>query len=235
MRALFGEQYDAKSRNALALIEYEGDEDYFLMTFVGATTLPDGRTVVAVNGSPSNEDRIDRSAHPSTGLLNVYILQRSGGQWQVHARHENVADLGSSGRFGSVKWVSLGTGRPGLIVSSGGTWQGYTITNASVFALGDEVTLLGGYSEGSGNAGACVPGMEECWDVGSTIRFVDSPQGGAYRDIVVDYAGKHFTLTEGKGDTQIEHLKSTVRQSMRYHFNGKEYAAVSGSDPVPGI
>ena len=235
MQAIFGADYDPKAANALAVIKAEGEDGYFLMTLSDAIELPDGRTVVAVNGQPSDESRSDFAAHAAAGMLNIYTLRREGTQWKVLARHENVASMGSFGNFGSLKWVSLGPGKPGFIVSSGGVWQGNMISGADVFELGEEVRHLGGYSEASSNAGACVPGMEECWDVDSSIRFVDGPQGGAYRDILVDYKGKHYTVTEGKDGKDVEHLKTTVKESMRLHFDGKEYVVVSGANPVPGI
>jgi len=235
MQAIFGGDYDSKAVNALAVIKDEGEDGYFLMTLADATELPDGRTVVAVNGQPSDESRSDFAAHAAAGMLNIYILRREGAQWKVLARHENVASMGSFGNFGTLKWVNLGPGKPGFIVSSGGVWQGNMISGADVFELGEEIRHVGGYSEASSNAGACVPGVEECWDVDSSIRFVDSPQGGAYRDILVDYKGKHYTVTEGKDGHDVERLKTTVKQSMRLHFDGKEYVTVSGTSPVPNI
>jgi hypothetical protein len=235
MRAIFADDYDPKADNALAVIEYEGEDAWFLMSFVDSTELPDGRTVVAVNGLPSNENRTDMSAHASPGMLNVYALRREGAGWQVVERHENVATMGSMGNFGMVEWVTLGPGKPGLIVFSGGTWFGSSISEAGIFEIGEEVRALGAYSKGSGNAGACMPETEDCWDVDSRFRFVDNPEGGAYKDLLVDYEGKHYTVTEDKDGNQVEHLKRRVQQTMRFHFDGKEYTAVSGTSPVPGI
>jgi hypothetical protein len=235
MRAIFGDGYDPKADNALAVIEYEGENAYFLMSFVDATELPDGRTLVAINGLPSDENRTDTSAHASPGMLNVYALRREGTGWQVVERHENVATMGSMGNIGTVEWVTLGPGKPGLIVFSGGTWFGSSITEADIFEIGEEVRALGSYSQGSGNAGACMPETEDCWDVDSRFRFVDSPQGGPYKDLLVDYTGKHYTVTEDKDGKEVEHLKRRVQQTMRFHFDGKEYTAVSGTSPVPGI
>jgi hypothetical protein len=235
MRTIFGDRYDAASASALAVIKYEGDDNYFLMTLTGAAELPDGRTVVAVNGAPSDENRADQSAHASPGMLNVYALRRTGTTWTVVERHENVESGGSSGDFGSVEWVMLGAGKPGFLVFSGGSWQGYMLTVVGVFELGKEVRPLGGFAKASGNDGACAPGMQDCWGVDGSIRFADNPQGGAYRDIVVDFTGRHFTLTEGKDGNDVEHLKSRVRQSVRYRFDGKEYVPVSGTNPVPGV
>jgi hypothetical protein len=235
MLAIFGKEYDPGTDKALAVIKDEGEDGYFLMTLDSSTELPDGRTMVSVNGSPSDENRGDQSGHASPGMLNVYALRREGAQWKLVERHENVASMGSSGYFGSVKWVTLGPGKPGMIVSSGGTWQGYTVSEAGIFELGQEVRMLGGFSEASSSGGACVAGMDDCWDVDSSIRFVDNPQGGAYRDILVDFKGRHYTVTEGKDGNDVEHLKSTVRQSARYHYDGKEYVLVSGANPVPGV
>jgi len=235
MRAIFGDDYDPKADNALAVIEYEGDNGYFLMTLTGFTELPDGRTVVAVNGLPSDENRTDMAAHASPGMLNLYALRREGAGWKVVERHENVATMGSMGNFGDVEWVTLGPGKPGLIVTSGGTWFGSSIYEGGIFELGEKVRLLGSYSRGSSNAGACMPESKDCWDVDGHVRFVDNPQGGPYGDLLVDYEGRHYTVTEGKDGNQVEHLKSTVKQTARYRFDGKEYGLVSGTNPVPGI
>lgn len=235
MRAIFGDGYDPKADNALALIAYEGDDAYFLMSMVDFTELPDGRTIVAVNGLPSDENRTDMAAHASPGMLNVYALRREGAGWKVVERHENVASMGSMGNFGTVEWVNLGPGKHGLIVSSGGTWFGSSIREAGIFELGEEVRPLGAYSQASDNAGACMPDTADCWDVGSTVRFTDSPQGGPYKDLLVDYKGMHYTVTEDKDGNQVEHLNTRVQQTVRYHFDGKQYVLVSGTDPVPGI
>jgi hypothetical protein len=235
MLAIFGGDYDPEAERGLAVIKDEGEDAWFRMTLAGVAELPDGRTIVAVNGSPSNEDGGDEAGHASSGMLNVYVLRRDGAAWKVLARHENVASMGSSGYIGSVKWVSLAQGKPGFIVSSGGVWQGYTVSVADVFEIAEKVRALGGFRESSSSAGACVAGMEDCWDVDSSIRFVDSPHGGAYRDMLVDFKGKHYTVTEGKGGADVEHLKSTVQQTARYHFDGNAYVLVSGANPVPGV
>jgi hypothetical protein len=236
MQAIFGESYDLEAGNALAIIEDEGEEEYFLMTLADFSELPDGRIVVVVNGAPSGENREEASSHVSPGMLNVYVLQpRDTGGWRLVGRHQNVDKLGSSGHFGDVKWIDLGAGKTGFIVSSGGIWQGHVMSTASIYEFGEGVRALGGFSESSSNDGACVPGVEDCWDVDSSIRFADDPQGGAYRDILVDFKGRHYTVTEDKSGKDVEHLRSTVQQSARYRFDGKAYVLVSGANPVPGF
>jgi hypothetical protein len=120
-------------------------------------------------------------------------------------------------------------------VVTGWSGQGYSSEAFGIFELGIEVRQLGGMSKASNNGGACMPDTKDCWDVDSSIRFVDSPHGGAYRDMLVDFKGKHYTVTEGKGGADVEHLKSTVQQTARYHFDGNAYVLVSGANPVPGV
>jgi hypothetical protein len=235
MLAIFGDDYDTAAGRALAIVESEGEENYFLMTLNGYTELADGRTVVAVNGHPSNEAGTDAAAHVSPGMLNLYFLRPVGMGWKVVERREHVASMGSWGEFGSVQWTEVGPGRPGFIVMSGWSGLGYSTEDFAIFELADGVRMLGGFPKGSNNGGACMPDTKDCWAVDSSIRFVDSPQGGAYRDMLVDFKGKHYTVTEDKRGNIVEHPKARVLQTARYRFDGKAYVLVSGANPVPDV
>jgi hypothetical protein len=235
MRSIFGDTYRAADDVALAVIEDGADAGYWRMTLYAAKDLPDGRTAVVVNGAPSDENGADNAAHSSPGMLNVFTLRRQDGTWQVIERHQDVSTMGSNGNIGVVKWVVLGTGQLGIIVSSGGTWFGSTNANAEIFDLDHGIRSLGGFAELSSNAGGCVPETEDCWDVEGKISTVPVTRAGDYRDIVVDFAGKHFRVTENANGSYVEHLTRTVRQTARYRFNGKTYALVSGKNPVPEI
>lgn len=241
MQAVFGDRYQAERGNAVIEMddgEGKGNTKLYAVTAVAVTRLDDGRTVLVANASDSNEAGEDLSAHATSGVLNVYLLTRgSGGPWQVLERHERVDELGSHGSIGSVAWAMVGPGRPGFVVSSGGTWQGDTILGGSVYDLADGVRSLGGYSEHSDNSGTCMPETKDCWDVDGAARFVarEGGQPGPYWDIVVDYTGKHYTISETADDKETEHLKSTIKQAARYRFDGKVYKIVAGSDPVQGF
>ncbi|TFW33726.1 hypothetical protein [Massilia horti] len=235
MRAIFQDNYDSNSGNAVVDIRQNGTDSTYLMALVCANELADGRTAVIVNGSPSDQNGADMSAHVTPGMLNVYTVRREDGDWTVLERRENVASVGSHGQIGSVKWINLSPNKQGFIVSSGGVWQGYEISMADVFDLGDGVRHLGGFREMSGNSGACMPEVDECWEIDSSMRFVDSPQPAAYRDILVDFKGKRYKVTENKSGDFTEHLKANIEQSARYHFDGKKYVLVSGTNPVPSI
>jgi hypothetical protein len=235
MQAIFGDDYHAQDGAAVAQIETGENEGYWRMTLYAAKRLPDGRTAVVVNGAPSDENGGDAAAHASPGMLNVYTLRQADGAWQVIERHREVSTMGSSGNIGMVKWIDLGAGKTGIVVSSGGTWFGSTIAIAEIFDLDHGMRSLGGFKELSSNAGGCMPETADCWDVDGKIGTVPAPGANEYRDIVVSFEGKHFRVTEdAKGDL-VEHPTHTVRQTARYRFNGKEYVLVSGENPVPPI
>jgi len=236
MQAIFGQTFNPAKGDGLAVLKNEGVEGTYLMTLVSSHVLPDGRVAVVVNGSPSDEQRSNHSAHASSGILNVYFLQHEGAQWTVQARHESVESIGYSGLIGEVTWVMLAAGKPGFVLSSGSSWQGYALRAASVFDLADGVRRLGAFSEMSSNADACMPDMEkDCWDVRSTYRFVDSAQPSLYRDIVLDFTDKRFTVSEDDKGKLVEHPRSTTHKAARYHYSGKEYVLISGDDAVPEI
>jgi len=236
MRAIFGDSY--QPARGMAVAEIEGgheDSDWYALTLVATTTLPDGRTVAIVNGAPTDEQGSDMTGHVSPGLLNVYLLRREGGRWAVVTRSEGLDERGTFGSIGAVSWVQLGPDRPGFLVSGGGTWQGSTVSGSSVYDLADGGRSLGGFGDHSDNAGACVPGMDDCWDVSGAARFVDGGHPGPYWDIRVDFTGKHYTLIQAGDGRQPEHVKSVVKQSALYRFDGNAYKIVAGVEPLPDI
>ncbi len=235
MEAIFHDDYDPKADHALSFVE-DGDESgNYIMTFVAAMELVDGRVVVFVNGTTSDEEGNDLSAHATPGQLCVYALRRSGGKWEVKETHEKVAAMGSNGQFGSIKWIELGKNKQGFIAFSGGVWQGNVITAVDIFELDDGVRHLGGFKQYSDNSGACAPGKDDCWEVEGNISLTESAPESQYRDIVVDFRDKRLFTTEDKDGTYVEHIKSDVHKSARYRFDGKKYVLASGSNPVPDI
>ena len=236
MQAIFGQSFDPAKGDGLAVLKNEDGERYYLMTLVSSHALADGRVAVVVNGGPSDEQRNDQSAHASSGILNVYFLRQNGAQWQVLERHESVESIGYSGLIGDVTWVMLAADKPGFVLSSGSSWQGYSLRGASVFDLAGGIRRLGAFGEMSSNRGACMPEMEkECWDVRSAFRFIDSPTPSPYRDIVVNYTDKRFTVSEDDKGNFVEHSKPTAQKAARYHYDGKEYVLVSGEIPLPEV
>lgn len=236
MRAIFQNAYRPERGSALSEIEHaKGKTDKFLMTIVSTVELADKRTVVVANAMPSDDDGNEQFGHGSPGLLNVYFLHRVGGKWEVLERRENIGAMGTNGYIGSVEWIELAPGRPGFILTSGGTWQGYNVGFDEVYDLADGIRSLGGLASHSDNTGACTEQTDECWEVSGTLRFVEGEQPNPYRDILVDFAGKKYTVTEGKDGRVIEHPKASVKETARYRFDGKKYELISGTNPVPDV
>lgn len=237
MTAIFAEAYDPAKNRAHAAIQNNDHYGYALLTFVSAQALPGERIAVVVNGTPSDEEGNDLTSHAASGVLNLYVLRRNGGAWEVLERHEGQGELGSMGYIGDVKWAELGPGRPGFVVMSGGMWQGQSISHAEIHALDDGVRHLGGFPLQSSNGGACMPETGECWDVEGTIRVAKAAPAGRYPDLSVAYRDKRYTVSEPKkaGEDFIEHVTRDARTTVLYRFDGKAYAPVAGTNPVPSI
>jgi hypothetical protein len=235
MHAIFGDAYDPAQERASGPPQEDGSTFRMRYTFQSANALPDGRTAVIVNSVSLSDDDGEFASHGTEGTLNVYLLRQGAAGWEVLDRHEDVASMGSNGFMGGVTWLLLGPGKPGFAISSGGVWQGYAVSGTDVFELrADGVQALGTFQDASSNSGACGPGAE-CWDVGSSLRLADTPQGNGYRDLLVNFKGKFYTVTEDKGGKSVVHLQKTVRQTARYRFNGKEYVLAAGTNPVPQV
>lgn len=229
MRALFGAACDAAGESAHATVKIDGADTNVAMTLVSAATLPDGRVAAIVNGEP------EFASHGSAGILNVFLLRREQSGWTVVQRHTNAARLGPYGNIGSATWAALGTGRPGFILSWGDMGQGYSIDLADVFEIGNGILHRGQIKEGSSNGGACTPDEKECWTVEGRIRLAPDVQPNGYRDILVDFAGKRYTLEADSNGADVEHVVANVNQTARYRFDGKAYALTAGTNPVPDI
>jgi len=242
MQTIFGDAYDPAKGRALAQLEIDGNRQNHLMTLVSSRSLPDGQVVVVVNGAPADEDGKETVYHGAQGVLNVYVLRAQDAGWQVAERRESLSSMGTWGNIGDVDWVELGPGKPGFIVRSSGTWQGHTGEWANIIELGAPIRELGAISLASDNEGGCGPDME-CWDVDGIIRFADASAGANPPDMLVDFSGKRYHFTEdpdqepdqGQGRAITTHLDATIRQTARYRFDGKTYALVEGSNPVPGF
>lgn len=237
MRAVFGDRYDASRHSARAVVRDGNEELTVAMTFIAAARLPDGRVAALVNGAPADENGDENAGHPDPGILNVYLLRQAGSGWEVVGRHEHAATLGSEGHMGDARWVALGPGKPGFIMSSGGIWQGYAISFADVFELGNGVRHLGSFKEAGSNDGACGPDTGECWDITSRLRVDTGADAGhdGYRDLLADFSGKRYTITTIKGDEVATRQLRTIRQTVRYRFDGKAYQPTSDTNPVPDI
>ena len=229
MQAVFGAAYRAAGNFAYAELpdpEQPGTRSFYVIKPVQHSLLKNGDAVLVGNGENGSEDGSTDSGHGNGGLLNVFILRQTGGQWKVLRRHENIATLGSHGQLGDVAWPELAAGKPGLAVISGGTWQGYTVASLSLFDLGAErMQELANIRLHSDSLGACDPETErKCWEVDGEWRFDPSARGARFDDLVITFRGQE---TVGKAKP------TPIEGSARYAFDGRRYVLAEGENLVP--
>lgn len=238
LRAVYGGQGAQASWMEVDLPDPEQRSEMlkFRLVPVAMQELPDGRAVVVANAELLGDDGETMSGHSSPGLLSAYVLRKQGGQWQVEARHENVAALGSSGRFDEVQWVALGEGKPGFVVMHGGTWMGHTIGSLSAFDLSDgsmHDLTENGISMFSNNDGDCGDDRTHCWSVEGKWQF-EKRAGAAYDDLVVRFTG-HEEDKPGDAPETAARQRKDVAGMARYKFDGGRYVLVEGENIVPGV
>ena len=238
LRTLFPAGRIVEDEVSFGIVHPSGKGEYHLMMLASTKQFDDGLLVAVVSGAPCSADGDYESEHGAS-TVNVYTLRREDGSWQVVARHEQVADTGTFGAAGDVKWVALGPGKQGFVVSSQ-TWDidmNAINGDADVFELAGGVRHLGAIPQMQDEARGCAPEDRVCIDAQGLLHVADEPVEGPYRDLVLDFTGRRYTVT-ANGDDQaqdkIEHLQAQLRESARYRYNGKGYVLVAGTTPLPG-
>ena len=199
------------------------------------TVLPTGETVMVVNAWELDDDGTPIVAHITSGLLNIFVLKEIEGRWQMLGRFENIDQLGSSGELGElgeINWVDLGAGKTGLAMLHGGAWQGFTITDLSLYDVtAGKVRALtkGVIPVHSDNEGSCMPAVE-CWSHDGSWRFAATAAGAGYDDLIIEFDSEKWT-ENAQGDAPHRHVKRTAR----YRFDGGKFVLVEGSNPVPPV
>lgn len=231
MRAVYG---TASGDHVIAELPDYGDakgKSKYRITPVSMHEIAPDRVALVANANDANDET---PGHGQTGLLNVYLLHKQDGKWKVERRFENIDEMGSWGRLGSVEWVELGVDRPGFAVVSGGTWQGISIQDMALFDLNDPkmrnlATKIG--LVGSDNEGDCDERRHRCWNVEGKWRFERNAQQ-AYDDLVFDFSGYTESRPEESAE-EVARSRSTVSNSARYAFRDGGYVLASGEHSVP--
>lgn len=260
MQAVFGAAYRPAKGDAVA---EQPDPDQprnkmkMLLTPVNSTTLPTGETVLVVNGEAADDAGNGQAGHPTPGLLSLYLLSDKSGAWQVVARHESVAALGSFGKIGPTRWVKSTSGRPLLAVMDGGTWTGYTVSYLSLFdpAASQVRNLTPQIPISSDSEGACGPSTSHCYAVDAQWHFAPSTSGDKYDDLVLVFSGWDEVAAEApakaageeqaqEGEAQpahaeeddekpVQRVRKKISGAARYVFDKTAYRLKSGENPVP--
>ena len=107
--------------------------------------------------------------------------------------------------------------------------------DADVFELAGGVRHLGGIPRMQDVARGCAPEHGVCTDAHGLLHVADEPVEGPYRDLVLDFTGRRYTVTangDEEGHDKVEHLQAQLRESARYRFTGEGFVLVSGSTPL---
>lgn len=241
MQAVYGDKYRPASGDALVELPRSAngkERAMFVVSPVAHTVLPGGDTVLVANAEIAGADGKAESGHASPGSVNVYLLRQSEGRWQVAKRHENIAALGSHGKMGTVQWTTVADGKPGMAVSHGGTWQGYTVETLALFDLSsDSMRDLAGMSIHSDSDGGCnEEEYGDCWSVTGKWSLQPSKTGAPYHDLVIHFEGSRSTRAqEEDGQPKLPRITNKINASARYAYDGKNYQLVEGSNPVPEV
>jgi hypothetical protein len=240
MAAVFGSGYKADLGVAVAELADPSNRKKrvsFVITPVARTKLNTGETVLVASAEFADEDGRPMSSHASPGLLNVFFLTQSAGHWSIVARHENIAELGSSGVFGQVSWVQVGPGKPGFAVQHGWTGQGYNMGLIALFEIrGRAVQALTPKSimVNSDNLGVCEDDSPECWDISADWRLLVEPDQ-PYASLQLVFSGEETRLPSEQNDGKPSGQKRLVTKlysAAKYQFDGKQYELVEGENIV---
>ena len=242
MRAVFGTRYRPATADALADMPDADNPKASLrmvVTAAGSTRLPTGETVLAVNADVAEDNGTAMSGHSSPGVLSIYVLDNTGGQWRVLRRHESIAALGSSGQIGEVKWVQLAREKTGLAVLNGATYQGATVTYLALFdPMAAKVADLMAEDPAvySGNGDDCGP-VPTCWEAKADWRF--EPGSAVYDDLVLTIAGHEDVVKDHEAEIDDDKPVARVRRPLngkaRYVFDGNQYRLSEGENTIPGV
>ncbi len=244
MIAAFGEQYRSKSNDAIVdLLDPENRENRnsYLVAPVAVKVIKNGEAVLVLNGQNVDDDGNATSAHSEGGLLSVFFFQYKNGHWMELRRQENIESLGSSGYIGTVEWTMLAPDKPGMVILNGGTWQGYTVSNMSIFDLSAfQLQDLAGemIKIHSDSNGACEPSSNNCWDVSGEWKFDENEHTKPYGDLLITFTGKKKSPSDKSKTNQGKTGKeddARVHETARYDFDGTGYKLVEGINPVPDV
>lgn len=245
MRAVFGSQYRPDKGDALAPmpdVDNPGTRSPLVLSGVQSTQLPSGETVLVVAGEQVDENGNANSAHGSPGYLSLYLLRLENGQWNVLRRHENIAQLGSHGSIGMLKWVALGPGKTGLAAEHGMTGQGTTIMQLSLFDPAAEkvADLTGdGLQIHYDDEGGCSEMRERCASADAKWQLDAAAPAQTYYDLVLDIETTDRVAKPGAMDAgpkdgadDIERDEQKSRMSARYGFVDGKYRLREGKNPM---
>lgn len=252
MRTAFAEKYNAKlggARVDLRNHEKGSARSLYELSHTDIFLLPDQQILLVANAQGVEDNGEIVVSHASSGLLNLlwFGAGEKPGTWKVNKRAENIAMLGSHGMFGRAQLSTFADKQSMLTVESGGTWQGYTVSQLNLFHITNQAAQgLGSVLIHSDSEGGCVEETEHCWNISAAWKFVAS-QAGNLPDLQLTISGVDENMPEdstggatggpaGREERQpATRLSQNVTGSARYGVKDGKYVLIQGENIVPSL
>lgn len=251
MLAIFGDKYNPTSNDApmkLAAVDAP-DESLYAIEPVAHSFLPNGDAVLVANALADDPGRRDgQRIHTEGGLLNIFILRKTEGRWNLLKHHPNIARMGSWERIGKAEFLKLGPGKAGLAMHFGGEFLQFSYSAMALFDLGADPIrpLTSGNGDGNGDGEGialasssrdCIPEeVDPCYQIAATWRLAASASGAAYDDLVLSFTGQDDRKKEarraGKPGPVLASDITSHKGTARYAHDGKRYVLVEGKNPA---
>lgn len=209
----------------------------------------------SVHGSGKERER--NNSHASGGDLDLVYLRWQGRRWIVDRHYAAALQLGSSGEFGHAESVDLARGPQGLkgvLIHSGGTWQGLSMDSVDLIPLdGKAPRSVLSQPVASDNQGAC-DAEQDCWSAVSVVRLQPDAAPGkmaavrieqtlesepsplkqpAFRELGAE--DREALRRRHESATPPPREQTTTRGAMIFEWDGSRYQLRSGRNMVPEI
>lgn len=223
--------------------------------------LDDTHAVMLTEGVEVTDTGERDDSYASGAWLGAYFFARQAAGWVLDKRIDGVDYGGVAGSYGESRVVRLSPSEFGLVLTSGGCWQGYCGSWASVYGIEHEEvrSLVDTLPVAAGNLGA----TEDCETIlnnGASPASSTAPQSAQSAQPASDASGDapdtpqcfnvdgKLEFVQGKdtpGDLRIAFTGAetvgkgkavrNVDDVAVYRLKNGRYALSEGSNPVPGF
>ena len=193
----------------------------------GIEELGPDRAVLVIGLTALDEEGERDQCHACEGRASVFFFERkTDDQWAVSGSALHVDRFGSHGGSGKFDFVKLGPDRRGFVIESGGTFQGYTMSSASIFELvaGNKVEArTEEFIRITADYECDEETTADCYSVEGKWQFVPGSNPAAF-DLRIDFEG-YIVDAQSKRENIHEHAL--------YRLDEQIFQRVEGRNPVP--
>ena len=188
-------------------------------------------TGVLVAARQQLENGAPNGSHVSGANLSVYIFRKKNKRWVYQIGKRNVIEDGSWGNPPGAQLVRLGEERFGLALNSGSCGQGQCDSGFIFIAISEpSFPILGYFSTGEDNGGACTPDPYEQKSIGIAPCFSNEGFVELFRLPNSAYHGLRITYQGTANDKKSFHKVVPKNESLCYRMVGSAYKLVN--DPA---